>query len=781
MRGYRQDIHLTRGCWKGIGTHPQFQVLDLVSIAMSNLSEDGFWEFVDGQWKPTEKQLQSLEQGARPYNSDPEMTNHVGRVTAIQAKPPTINTTEYQHKVQNSRFDTGKKKLIFGTGTLVLIVAMIIVVSTLSPGTIGLLDEIRDSDGDGITDYEELKAGTNPELRDSDYDNLNDDEDDCPSGQTNWNSKDPTLDLDGDGCLDEGEDIDDDNDGYLDVDDLCPRGEMNWDSVYTIFDIDSDGCRDETEDNDDDGDAIIDQTDDCPLSYLEGWESTSDTDHDGDGCRDSSEDDDDDNDNIKDTMDDCPKGSTGWNSKFSTDYDGDGCKDSSEDNDDDGDNVDDEDDECPKGSSGWASSPSTDYDGDGCRDSLEDTDDDNDGVTDNLDEFPLDTTEWSDFDGDGIGDNADSDDDNDGVSDLLDVNDYADTAFSLTLDELRVITQMDTWDSQAEVYICVYVNEENIGCAPSSTTQSYYWALDTGVNYLIDEEFFIDLPETIGSHEIMISVWDQDVFDDDRIDISPDNQVSSYIFNFDSTVESFDTTTLTVTGEGDGQGWDGELKFSFALQDIRLMRQSTFIWQYQSQEYSLTLTLNYEDYNSYKLLDHSTSGWDDYQRFSTPSTGYIIQLANTLSSMADNAGHTSSLEKAEFILAFVGAIPYQYDIDGMGVSDYPKYPIEMLWEYAGDCEDAAALYISLVEAVGYDAVLLLLLVKSDSDDDEWGGHAMPAIYIPGHSGNSVTPSSGEKAGTQFYFAEATGWYDGYSGIGENNWYDMDDIHIYDVE
>ena len=706
---------------------------------MSNLSEDGFWEFVDGQWKPTEKQLQALEQGSRPYNSENEMTNHVERVTAIQAKPHTIKTTEYQHKVQNSRFNTGKNKLIFGTGTLVLIVAMIIVVSTLSPGTIGLLDEIRDSDGDGITDYDELKAGTNPELRDSDYDNLDDDEDDCPTGQTNWDSKDSALDLDGDGCLDEDEDTDDDNDGYLDVDDLCPRGELNWDSSPSI-DMDSDGCRDETEDDDDDGDRITDLSDDCPLSYLEGWESTPSTDHDGDGCRDSSED-----------------------------------------NDDDGDNINDEDDDCPKGLDGWTSSPTTDYDGDGCRDSLEDTDDDNDGVTDNLDEFPLDATEWSDFDGDGIGDNADSDDDNDGVSDLLDVNDYADTAFSLTLDELRVITQMDTWDSQAEVYICVYVNEENIGCAPSSTTQSYYWALDTGVNYLIDEEFFIDLPETIGSHEIMISVWDQDVFDDDRIDISPDNQVSSYIFNFDSTVESFDTTTLTVTGEGDGQGWDGELKFSFALQDIRLMRQSTFIWQYQSQEYSLTLTLNYDDYNYYKLLDHSVYSDDDYQRFSTPSADYIIQLANTLSSMADNAGHTSSLEKAEFILAFVGAIPYQYDIDGMGVSDYPKYPIEMLWEYAGDCEDAAALYISLVEAVGYDAVLLMLLVLRDSDDEEWGGHAMPAIYIPGHSGDYVTLSSGDKAGTQFYFAEATGWYDGSSGIGENNWYDMDNIQIYDIE
>ena len=68
-----------------------------------------------------------------------------------------------------------------------------------------------DSDGDGITDYEELKAGTNPELRDSDYDNLNDDEDDCPSGQTNWNSRANDTDFDGiPDCLD----IDDDN-GWL--------------------------------------------------------------------------------------------------------------------------------------------------------------------------------------------------------------------------------------------------------------------------------------------------------------------------------------------------------------------------------------------------------------------------------------------------------------------------------------------------------------------------------------------------------------------------------------
>ena len=47
-------------------------------------------------------------------------------------------------------------------------------------------------------------------------------------------------------------------------------------------------------------------------------------------------------------------------------------------------------------------------------------DSDNDGVVDPLDAFPDDASEQFDFDGDGIGDNADTDDDNDGVSDAED-------------------------------------------------------------------------------------------------------------------------------------------------------------------------------------------------------------------------------------------------------------------------------------------------------------------------------------------------------------------------
>ncbi|MFQ5636361.1 MAG: hypothetical protein ACE5G3_13670, partial [Gammaproteobacteria bacterium] len=47
-------------------------------------------------------------------------------------------------------------------------------------------------------------------------------------------------------------------------------------------------------------------------------------------------------------------------------------------------------------------------------------DTDRDGVQNVQDAFPLDPAEWSDYDDDGVGDNADTDDDNDGVVDIAD-------------------------------------------------------------------------------------------------------------------------------------------------------------------------------------------------------------------------------------------------------------------------------------------------------------------------------------------------------------------------
>ena len=270
-----------------------------------------------------------------------------------------------------------------------------------------LLEEDYDDDNDGIEDYI----------------------DQCPLGETNWNSTNSSLDLDWDGCKDSTEDDDDDNDGLEDSLDSCPRGETNWSSWNYYEDYDSDGCQDFTEDLDDDNDGVLDIDDLCQAPYSDlGWNSDSITDYDEDGCQDFLEDYDDDNDGVYDDYDNCIKGLLNWTSGDpNIDWDGDGCEDSIEDEDDDNDQRDDDDDSCPKGELNWNSQSSQlDFDMDGCKDGIEDWDDDNDGVYNNNDDCNPGEMSWvssiqTDYDSDGCRDlTEDFDDDNDNKEDTID-------------------------------------------------------------------------------------------------------------------------------------------------------------------------------------------------------------------------------------------------------------------------------------------------------------------------------------------------------------------------
>ena len=286
-----------------------------------------------------------------------------------------------------------------------------------------------------------------------------------------------------------------------------------------------------------------------------------------------------------------PQDETEW-----VDTDGDGVGDNS-DSDDDGDGYSDLHENSQCRSSGGEVSDSKlarsippDFDGDKICNFL-DSDDDNDSIPDESDAFPFDSTEWSDFDLDGIGDNADTDDDNDGISDALDVNDYADTGLKLTFDTFRVITAMDYFDNQAEVYLCMYIEGINNGCGPDGTYQ--YWSLETGTSYgPLEVSFFVDLDETVGSHLIQLCAWDSDAFEDDPIDISPDSNYNCYGFYLDSTVLVSNTSnTITSTGEGDNTGWDGEVSFTYELKDLRDQRTNTFTWDFNGNDFSMDLEL----------------------------------------------------------------------------------------------------------------------------------------------------------------------------------------------
>ena len=116
---------------------------------------------------------------------------------------------------------------------------------------------------------------------DIDGDGVANEEDDCSTGETNWESNGNT-DNDGDGCRDRDEDEDDDNDNVLDLMDTGTVGGRD--------------CR-LHEDCDDDG--VNDGSDQCRTSVI-SWTSDSSNDNDGDGCRDTDEDPDDDNDGLGD-------------------------------------------------------------------------------------------------------------------------------------------------------------------------------------------------------------------------------------------------------------------------------------------------------------------------------------------------------------------------------------------------------------------------------------------------------------------------------------------------
>ena len=220
----------------------------------------------------------------------------------------------------------------------------------------------NNTDGDGRADSVD---------EDDDNDDIRDNEgDDCPTGETGWQSN-PLTDNDMDGCRDAGEDDDDDNDRVLD---LMDTGMVDGRECRLYEDCDDDGV-------DDDSDQCRDRE--------TGWESNGSSDNDGDGCRDAGEDTDDDNDGLDDTdVREAQSNSAGMSCHLLADCDGDTIRDIDEaavncviradcDNDGLGDN---EGDACPAGETSWTSNGDTDKDGDGCQDTSEDIDDDGDGL-----------------------------------------------------------------------------------------------------------------------------------------------------------------------------------------------------------------------------------------------------------------------------------------------------------------------------------------------------------------------------------------------------------------
>ena len=68
----------------------------------------------------------------------------------------------------------------------------------------------------------------------------------------------------------------------------------------------------------------------------------------------------------------------------------------------------------------------------------------------------------------------------------------------------------------------------------------------------------------------------------------------------------------------------------------------------------------------------------------------------------------TDVQKVNYMAAFVQNIDYRSDSETDSSYEYPRYPIETLFDGRGDCEDKAILAASLLYSMGYDVALLRL-------------------------------------------------------------------------
>jgi hypothetical protein len=131
----------------------------------------------------------------------------------------------------------------------------------------------------------------------------------------------------------------------------------------------------------------------------------------------------------------------------------------------------------------------------------------------------------------------------------------------------------------------------------------------------------------------------------------------------------------------------------------------TYSWDYEGRRWQLTLPLDDELYQTYKSRTRNR----DYDLFaSDPYDDWLIKdIADALYSLSKAYG----LEERQIpglCISFVQSLNYTSDLESSGYDQYPRFPYETLYENGGDCEDTAILSVSILQEMGYDAVLLEL-------------------------------------------------------------------------
>lgn len=126
----------------------------------------------------------------------------------------------------------------------------------------------------------------------------------------------------------------------------------------------------------------------------------------------------------------------------------------------------------------------------------------------------------------------------------------------------------------------------------------------------------------------------------------------------------------------------------------------TFSWEYNDTIWTFTTSILEDWYDYYKAIPRNDPTNTIYITAEDSTINYI---ADTISSKAKEEGYCNAC----FAASFIQSLPYVDDVY-TGYDEYPKYPIETLFEKNGDCEDTSYLTASIIAAMNIGVKLVLL-------------------------------------------------------------------------
>jgi PKD repeat protein len=197
-------------------------------------------------------------------------------------------------------------------------------------------------------------------------------------------------------------------------------------------------------------------------------------------------------------------------------------------------------------------------------------------------------------------------------------------------------------------------------------------------------------------------------------------------------------------------------------------------WEYDGESESCDLDISLDLYRYYKSQLRVAFAHRDYDEYVLDPLDDEYLETVTAEILVSSAGdYHAQLENALFFVQ--KCIEYVYDPYWY---EYPRYPVEMLVDQIGDCEDTAILYTSLVRTLGHGA----LMVAVDTSGDGVADHMIAWVpveqsFITQHPDRSFWDYHGKV----YAFAE-TAVEGGYVPLGVDPWgLTEEDIDtIYDV-